>query len=150
MRLRTCLTSLLLASMAFVVNAATYYKSVDEHGNVQYSQTKPNASKIEHIKVNAYAPDNKSSYKRPSLNSNKKEADKPVDPNAAEEKPPEKKLTKAQKQKGCASARSNLATMSAKGQVRQRNAKGETRYLSDKEKQARIKQTQDLINKNCK
>jgi Domain of unknown function (DUF4124) len=146
MNLQKHLISLLLISAPFMAHSATYYKSVDENGNVQYTQTKPKQIETERIKVNAHAPDNSSTYKRPTLKADNKEADT----KSEEAKEPEKKLTKEQKQKGCASARSNLATLNSKGQIRQRNEKGEVSYLPDEKKQARIKQTQDLINKHCK
>jgi hypothetical protein len=144
MSLKTCLISLLLIAVAFVANAVTYYKSVDEKGNVQYTQTRPNNTRAESIKVDAYSPTNSSTYKRPSLKTDRS-ADKTKEP-----EPAEKKMSRKQQREACASARTTLATLNATGQIRQRNAKGEVRYLTDIEKQARIKKTLDLVNKHCK
>ena len=149
MSLKTCLTSLLLVSLPFAAHATTYYKSIDENGNVQYTQTKPKNTETVRHKINASQPDNSSTYKRPSLKSDDKGADKKSE-ETADAKEAETKLTPEQKKKGCAKAQSNMATMQSKGQIRQVNKAGETRYLSEQEKQARIKQTQDLIKKHCK
>lgn len=143
------LLSLLLISIPFMTQAATYYKSVDENGNIQYTQTKPRETNAERIKVNAHAPDNRSSYKRPSLNAGKKSTDKKTD-KADAKKEPEKKLSKAQIKKGCASARAKLETLNATAQSRQRNAKGEVTFMTNEQKQARIKKIQSLISKHCK
>jgi len=98
MSLRTCLTALLLISMSFAAHAVIYYKSVDENGNVQYTQTRPNNTKTERIKLNVYAPDNSSTYKRPSLKSDKqktdKKADKPEESKPARKKTNQKTATK--------------------------------------------------------
>jgi len=149
MKLKIRLISLLLISTPFVAHGVTYYKSVDKNGNIQYTQTKPREAEAERIKVNAHAPDNSSTYKRPSLGSAKKESSKKPD-KAEEEKTPEKKLSKEEIKKGCAAARAKLATLNATARSRQRNEKGEVSYMSDAQKKASVKKVQALIKKHCK
>lgn len=155
MNLPTYLIATLLITMPFSVISATYYKSVDDKGNVQYTQTKPRETQTERIKVDAHAPDNTSTYKRPTLNSAKKEtgenadkADKAASKDDAGSET-ESKLTAKQKQQACASERARLAQLKSSSRVRQRNDKGETRYLTDNEKMASIKSSQQSINKHC-
>ena len=139
------LNIILLICLPFTANAVGYYKSVDKNGHVQYTQSKPLGIKTDFIKTNIYPPQNNSTYKRPALrNLDKKK------PPADKTEQAEPGLTKAQRMQACKSARTSLATLLSRGQIRQRNVKGETSYLSDKQKQARIKKTRDLINKQCK
>jgi len=149
MNLKTRLISLLLISTPFIAHGVTYYKSVDENGNVQYTQTKPKKADAERIRINAHAPDNSSSYKRPSLNSGKKEGNKKSD-KTENAKAPEKKLSKAEIKKGCSAARAKLATLNATAQSRQRNAKGEVSYMTNAQKQASVNNVKSLIKKHCK
>lgn len=152
MNLPTYLIAILLVAMPFSVSSVTYYKSVDDKGNVQYTQTKPRETQTERIKVDAHAPDNTSTYKRPTLKSAKKEAGANTEKAASKGDAgteTEEKLTPKQKQQACSSAKSRLAQLNSSGQVRQRNDKGETRYLSDNEKMASIKNAQQSINKHC-
>ncbi|MCW9013304.1 MAG: DUF4124 domain-containing protein [Gammaproteobacteria bacterium] len=145
------------------ITQAGIYKWTDEQGNVHYSQEKPKNQAVESIKGNYRAPEDRSSYKRPTLglkNKNKTDAAENNSQNpeqqeqtAQQQKPAEEKTPKLkpkQKKAGCESARNNLATMQAKGQIRRRDKDGNVSYMSEAEKQARIKRTQEIIKKNCK
>ena len=168
MMAKILITGLLLFT-SFNLHAAIY-KWVDEQGNTHYSQNKPaSATKTERIKVSSERPEDTSSYKKPSLNKpeeadpaaegeetadstpqteeeKQKQAEQEAAKKAAEEKP---KISKKKKKAGCESARRNLSTMQSRGQIRTKDKDGNYRYMSDAEKQARIKRTQDIIKKNC-
>ena len=152
-----------LLTLAAANSHAAIYKWVDEEGNVHYSQEKPTgATNTERMNISGYKPEDTSTYKKPSLN--KKEEGKPdeqakegeenqqQDPQAAapKEEDPMKKMDPKKKKQGCESAKNNLATMQARGQIRTRDADGNLRYLTEAEKQARIKKSQDIIKKHCK
>jgi hypothetical protein len=50
----------------------------------------------------------------------------------------------------CETARQDLAVIQARGQLRERDEKGNTRYVSEKERQQRIKHAKDQIREYCK
>jgi len=131
---------------------AGIYKWVDEQGNVHYGQQKPVDKSVKKMDVQMHAPRDTSSYNRPGNKTGEEGAE---DPNAeqAEEKPEKKPETAAEKKRrlaACAQARKNLATMQASGQIRSKDKDGNVGYLSEPEKQARIKSTRDLVSKHCK
>ena len=157
----------LMASLVFISLPAKagIYKWVDEQGNVHYSQHKPNTRPVETIQGDFRAPEDRSSYKRPSLGLKDQGASEtdategaeaPQQGEAAAQPQPQvqaeetKPKMKPKKRKaGCESARRNLATMLSRGQIRRRDQDGNVTYMSEKEKQARIKRTRELIKKNC-
>jgi hypothetical protein len=49
----------------------------------------------------------------------------------------------------CQAARQDLATIQSRGQLRERNEKGEVRYVSDEEKQRRIKVARQQVREYC-
>ena len=148
MNLLRIFTLILLNIFAANSQAATYFKWLDEHGRINYSQTKPINKKADLIKANIYPPVSAYSTKTKAIISKKTAADKkPVkqsdsDKQSADAKPKKNK-------KACTFAQKSLQTLQNKGQIRQRNANGEVRRLSDKEKQNSIKRIQKVIKKNC-
>lgn len=130
------------------------YKWVDEEGKVHYSQQRPAATASEKMKINAHAPQDSSSYKRPSLN---KESDDTAKADKADTKETDKDAPKvesaAEKKRrlaACTQARQQLATMQAKGQIRSRDKDGNTTYMSQEQKESRMKNIRDAIAKQCK
>ena len=131
-----------------LLSSAAIYKWTDAQGNVHYSQEKPKSAvgKLDKLRVNHHAPVDRSTYKRPGSNDLKT---KKTEKNT-EKKTEKKKLSPKQRAKYCASAKRNLQTLRAKAQIKQRDKKGNVRFITEKEKQARIKQAQDFVRKNCR
>jgi len=137
---------------------AGIYKWVDAEGNVHYGQQRPADAASERMEVQQHAPQDVSTYNRPGTNKAEDPAkDAPTDgtekkPEAAAE-PEKKKETPAEKKRrlaACAQARKNLATMQSVGRIRSKDKEGNTTYLSQQQKEARIKQAKELISKHCK
>jgi len=137
---------------------AGIYKWVDAEGNVHYGQQRPSDTPSEKMQVQKHAPQDVSTYNRPG---SKKSGDQAKDAQAddtekkpeADAEPEKKKETAAEKKRrlaGCAQARNNLSTMESVGRVRSKDKEGNTTYLSQQQKEAKIKQARDLISKHCK
>lgn len=154
------LTSRLTLLSILIFNSSTslagIYKWVDEEGNVHYGQQRPANSPSEKMQVQQHAPRDVSSYNRPGSKQTSEQTDKTGD---TEEKPdettePEKKPETAAEKKrrlaACAQARKGLTTMESIGRVRSKDKDGNTAYLSQKQKEAKMKQSRDLISKHCK
>ena len=150
----------LALGLSFILSSslclAGVYKWVDEQGNVHYGQQKPIDQSVKKMDVQMHAPRDTSSYKRAG-SKNEEGVEGEQDPEAknkeTEEKPKKKPETAAEKKRrlaACAQARKNLATMQSSGQIRSKDKDGNVGYLSDEQKQARIKSTRDLVSKHCK
>ena len=145
---------------------AGIYKWVDEAGNVHYGQQRPNDSAAEKMEVEKHAPRDTSSYKRPSLNKDKKEGEGEAEAQAdgteatdteskapeakKPEKKPESRAEKKRRLAACATARKNLATMQSRGRIRSKDKDGNTAYLSQKQKEEKMKKLRELVAKHCK
>ncbi len=144
-----------LLTLLSTTSLAAIYKWVDAEGNVHYGQQRPANASAERMRVPEHAPVDTSTYKRPGFNSgtntsstNTKEAEK----NTAEEDE-EVKETKAEKKQrlaNCKQIRDNLAIMESRGRIRSKDKDGNTTYLSEEEKQARMKKSRDTLAKSCK
>jgi len=128
------------------------YKWVDEEGNVHYGQQRPASAKAEQMRVQSYAPEDTSSYKRPALNSGDKDnTDKSANSDAeTPEKKPETKAEKKQRMAACAQARKNLTRMQSIGRIRSKDKDGNASFISQKQKEQKMQQSRDLISKHCK
>jgi len=128
------------------------YKWVDEEGNIHYGQQRPASVQAEQMRVQSYAPEDTSSYKRPALNSGDKgNTDKSANGDTeTPEKKPETKAEKKQRMAACAQARKNLATMQSIGRIRSKDKDGNASFITQKQKEEKIQQSRDLINKHCK
>lgn len=138
--------------VAPLLSHAAIYKWTDKAGNIHYSQTKPRTAvnTIDKIKVShQHAPADRSTYKRPGSKTNKDQLKKDQAENKLADKK-QKKLSPQKRKKYCASAKRNLATLRAKAQIKQRDKKGNIRFITDKEKQARIKQARRFMKKHCR
>jgi len=130
---------------------AAIYKWTDKAGNIHYSQIKPSGAvnKLDRMRVDhQHVPADRSTYKRPGskTDADKTKKDDPENKPADKKK---KKLSPQQRTKYCASAKRNLATLRAKAQIKQRDKKGNIRFITEKEKQNRIKQARRFMKKNC-
>ena len=130
---------------------AAIYKWVDEDGKVHYSQQKPQNIKTEKIKVNTRTPENTSTYSKPSLkqkDTDKQASDKPAN---TSKQNADKKPEKSAKERAdlCKQSRANLQTLASRGRIRQKDDQGNLSYMSEEQKQQRIKREQDRVKEYC-
>ncbi len=125
---------------------AGIYKWVDKDGTVHYGQQRPQNTPSKSMKIQQYSPNGISNRK---LTEQKQDNNK----TGEAKEPKKKKETRAEKKRrlaACDQARRNLSAMKSIGRIRSRDKDGNTRYLSQKDKEAKMKKTQDLISKHCK
>lgn len=135
-----------------IVTQAAIYKWVDEDGEVHYSQQKPQNTKTEKIKVTSRAPENTSTYSKPTLNKkpDEKQASDKSAKSSAETTGKKPKKSAKERADSCKQAQTNLQALTSRGRVRQKDDKGNVTYMSEEQKQQRIKREQDRIKENCK
>ena len=128
------------------------YKWVDDQGNVHYGQQRPASVQSEQMRVQNYAPQDTSSYKRPGLNSDSEENKDKSASNEPEttEKKPESKAEKKQRLAACAQARKNLTRMQSIGRIKSKDKDGNASFISQNQKEQKMQQSSDLISKHCK
>lgn len=144
----TTLVALLICSTAATANI---YKWVDKDGKIHYGQQRPTNISSKRLKVQQYAPQDVSSYKRPGTSpSNQKNTAQEAQKNTSAKKPKISKAEKKRRLEGCLLARKNLQRMKSVGRIRSRDKDGNTSFLSQKEKLSRMKNAQNIINKACK
>lgn len=70
---------------------------------------------------------------------------------AADEQPTySEREIRAEERRVCEQARRNVATIESRPRIRESGPDGEIRYLSDEERQAKLDQSQTLVDKYCK
>jgi len=126
------------------------YKWVDEQGNVHYGQQRPASVQSEQMRVQNYAPQDTSSYKRPGLNTDNENNKSTSSEAEKEEKKPESKAEKKQRLAACAQARKNLTRMQSIGRIKSKDKDGNSSFISQKQKEEKMQQSRDLISKHCK
>jgi len=137
------ITLLLLAASSTM---AAMYKWVDDEGNIHYSQTPPMERQSEQIE-------------KPRMPAPPPKADAaPADTTTAEptagtesEGPSEEEI-RAEKERvaeECRRARQWISEIENKPRLRVRDDSGNLRYLTEEERQARLKQAQDYLRKYC-
>ncbi|MCW8956532.1 MAG: DUF4124 domain-containing protein, partial [Gammaproteobacteria bacterium] len=134
-----------------LASQAAIYKWVDEDGSVHYSQQKPQNTQTEKIKVTTRVPENSSTYNKPSLN--KKEDPKQATDKATKDaNSSDKKPEKSAKERAalCKQSQADLQALTSRGRIRQKDDKGNISYMSEEQKQQRIKREQDRVKENCK
>ena len=130
--------------------AGKIYKWTDAEGNVHYGSEKPAGTEAEKMKVDTA----KTGVDRgaEALDKLKQEVDdeaQRIKEEGVPEQPPVASLPAREVKRRCQAARQDLATIQARGQLRERDEQGNTRYVSDKEKQQRIKAAQKQIREYC-
>jgi hypothetical protein len=130
--------------------AGKIYKWTDAEGNVHYGSDKPAGTEAEKMKVDT----SKAGVDRgaDALDKLKQEVDdeaERIKEEGVPEQPPVASLPTKEVKRRCQAARQDLATMQARGQLRERDEQGNTRYVSDKEKQQRVKAAQKQIREYC-
>jgi hypothetical protein len=130
--------------------AGKIYKWTDAEGNVHYGSEKPADTEAEKMKVDT----SKTGVDRgaEALDKLKQEVDdeaERIKQEGVPEQPPVASLPTREVKRRCQAARQDLATIQARGQLRERDEQGNTRYVSDKEKQQRIKAANKQIREYC-
>ncbi len=124
----------------------TTYKWHDSNGVIQYTQTPPAdgiSYQVISIKTNAPQPSSSSGGGNSGQNS-------AVDSGEAGQ--PEKLAVKTEaerKKKNCEISRQNLATLTNIARIRVPGENGSTRLLTDEERAAKLKDTEEQIKENC-
>ena len=143
------LSTVILLGSATVI-AGKIYKWTDAAGNVHYGSEKPVDAPVEKMTVDT----GKTGVDRgaAALDNLKQEVDDEAQ-RVVEEgipaEPPVPSLPTKEVKKRCQAARQDLATIQARGQLRERDEKGEISYVSDEEKQQRIKAAKQQVREYC-
>ena len=137
----------LSASASF---ADKIYKWTDAEGNVHYGSEKPVDAEAEKMKVDT----GKTGVDRgaKALDDLKQEADDEAERIKEEgipAQPPVPSLPMKEVKRRCEAAKKDLATIQSRGQLRERDEQGNTRYVSEEEKQRRIKAAQKQVREYC-
>lgn len=145
--------SIFLSTSIFCTTAsiAGIYKWVDEQGNVHYSQQRPANATSEKMDVQKRAPRDESTYNRPGTQGKNK--DTTTDSPSKTAKPEKKPETKAEKQRrlaACEQARKSLQTMESVGRIRAKDKNGDTVFLSQAQKEEKMKQSREMLTQHCK
>jgi hypothetical protein len=149
----TGFTALLIFSFlgfgAIDAHAGKIYKWVDEHGVVTFGdkEQRPESTPAETVKIDTYVPPAKPPAKEGDAAKATKEAKDAAD--KQKQAAAEPKMSAAEKRKLCTQARGDLSAIQAHGQVREKDAKGNLTYLSEEQKQARIKAANKSIQEYC-
>ena len=143
------LSTVILFSSAAAL-AGKIYKWTDAEGNVHYGSDKPADSDAEKMKVDT----SKTGVDRgaEALDNLKQGVDDDAERIKEEgipAEPPVPSLPMKEVKKRCQNAKQDLATIQARGQLRERDASGEIRYVSDEEKQRRIKAAKQQVREYC-
>jgi hypothetical protein len=150
MRWNTIILSLSI-SLTPITSYSAVYKWTDDQGNMHYTQEKPPATKAKRMKIAPPPKQSGSTYKRPSLKkkeaANNQNTEQSSDKN---NKQTEEKVNAKDMAASCKSARSALKTLQSSGRTRLKDKDGNISYMTDEQKQKRVKQERDSIAKNCK
>ncbi len=126
------------------------YKWVDAEGTVHFSGSKPLDTEAERVKVNTSKTG--TAPGAAALDKLKQEVDDEQDKIKEEgipAQPPVPSLSSKEVNQRCKNAREDLATIQARGQLRERDEKGNISYVSEEEKQKRIKFAKQQIREYC-
>ena len=135
---------------------AGIYKWVDEEGKVHYGGQRPENQIAEKLKIDV---PKKATAKDPA------DKDKPVADENAEsetseeeskedvaqpEEPEKPKISRAEKKRVCGLSRARLAKIESRGRMKTSGKEGEVRYLTDAERNGRLKKARSDIKKYCR
>ncbi len=143
---------LMLAAVALACApvAAKTYRWVDENGVTVYSQSPPpsgTATEIEPPPPPAVSPEE--AWRRLNVQRQMLEdlrEDRELEKRLAKEKKAEEERLK----RNCEAARRNLAGYIARPHARQKGADGEYRYITEEERQERMRKAREQIKENCR
>lgn len=148
----TVLGMLILPLLLTGESSAEIYKWVDAEGNVHYAQQRPNDADAERLDIQQEPTTTfRSGTNKPvKTEETARDSEQPAEePAAQEEKKVETPAEKKQRLAACAKARKALTTMKSVGRIRSKDADGNYSYLSQQQKEAKMKQARDLIKKYC-
>jgi hypothetical protein len=132
------------------VLAGKIYKWTDAEGNVHYGSEKPADADAEKMKVNtSKAGVDTGAEALDKLKQQEDDEAERIKEEGIPEQPPVPSLSMKEVKRRCQAARQDLATIQSRGQLRERDKKGEIRYVSDKEKQNRIKAAKQQVREYC-
>jgi len=137
------LTTVFLLLISGTATAAIY-KWKDKNGQVHYGSMPPQGTQAQKMGVSTTfspPPETKAVDKKSPGNSNK------AANGGKDKKDP---YTKEQHATLCLNARKDMDTMNKKGRLRVKQEDGSTAVMSEKDRNARMKTMQDMINKHCK
>ena len=153
LRQMSCVSLVILVTLGTHEAAANkIYKWVDADGTVHFSGSKPLDPDTETERVNVNTGKTGAAPGAEALNKLKQEADDEQDRIKEEgvpAQPPVPTLSSKEASRRCKQARQDLATIQSRGQLRERDEKGNITYVSEKEKQNRIKFAKKQIREYC-
>lgn len=140
--------------LAFLMLCATSayaetHRWIDDHGKVHYSDQPPvgvDATALRAAPGPASAPAAVKTYTEREADLKKSQQKK----KEAEDLAAQKQAEAAQQRSRCDAARQALIPLQAGARMSEFDANGEQRYLNDSERQQRIAEAQDAVNKSCK
>lgn len=142
--------------MAVLLSSATalagqIYKWTDAEGNIHYGSEKPaDADTAENVKINTSKTGvNTGAEALDDLKQKTDDEAEKIKEEGIPAQPPVPSLSMKEVKKRCQAARQDLATIQARAQLRERDEKGNVRYVSDKEKQQRLKAAKQQIREYC-
>ncbi len=139
-----CSTVLLLTSLD--ASAVRYYKSIDENGNVVFSD-RPASSDAEQIDVQVFTPD----LPAPAAPTTKKsEGDAAAKVEAEQGAEEDLKALQATRDENCKKAKNRLQQLQTISRLYSEDEKGNRTYVSDDDRTKQLAETRTLIKEWCK
>lgn len=140
-----------IVAMAWVMPAeAAIYKWVDENGQTVYSETPPpKGTATTRLKEPPPPPVDPNAAMESLRNQAKAFEQRQEEQNKTENDTRQSAEREKQIQKNCEQLRKNLEVLTTNNQVREQTGDEQHRVLAEEERQARIKETRELIQKEC-
>ena len=129
--------------------AGKIYKWTDAEGKVHYGSEKPADADAEKMKVNTDKTGVESGAALDDLKQQVDDEAEKIKEEGIPAQPPVPSLSMKEVKKRCQAAKQDLATIQSRGQLRERDANGEIRYVSDEDKQRRIKAAKQQVREYC-
>ena len=142
------LSTVILFSSAAVL-AEKIYKWTDAEGKVHYGSEKPADADAEKMKVNTDKTGVESGTALDDLKQQVDDEAEKIKEEGIPAQPPVPSLSMKEVKKRCQAAKQDLATIQSRGQLRERDANGEIRYVSDEDKQRRVKAAKQQVREYC-
>jgi len=142
------LSTVILFSSAAVL-AEKIYKWTDAEGKVHYGSEKPADADAEKMKVNTDKTGVESGTALDDLKQQVDDEAERIKEEGIPAQPPVPSLSMKEVKKRCQAAKQDLATIQSRGQLRERDANGEIRYVSDEDKQRRVKAAKQQVREYC-
>lgn len=152
MNARIVIASIALAAAlgaAVPAQAAKLYKWVDSEGNVTYSQKKPPDQKAETIRLRRSTISSDGAQEKLDA-LNERAAEQSKDREFAENSVSATREREERMAANCKTARDNMRILKSSSRVQDKDENGEAYFLDEAGIQAKIAQTQQQIEDNCK